>query len=55
MEISKIKQRLCIETVLNQNDLKPDRHNFLKCPFHNDEDPSLKIYTETNIFNCFCC
>jgi DNA primase len=55
MEIPEIKQRLSIETVLNHYDLHPDRHNFLKCPFHNDEDPSLKIYPETNTFNCFGC
>jgi len=55
MEISEIKQRLSIETVLNHYNLHPDRHNFLKCPFHGDEDPSLKIYPETNTFNCFGC
>jgi DNA primase len=55
MEISEIKQRLSIETVLNHYNLQPDRHNFLKCPFHGDEDPSLKIYPETNTFNCFGC
>ena len=55
MEIPEIKQRLSIKTVLNHYDLHPDRHHFIKCPFHNDEDPSLKIYTETNTFNCFGC
>lgn len=55
MEIREIKERLSIETVLSHYDLHPDRHHFLKCPFHNDEDPSLKIYTDTNTFNCFGC
>jgi len=50
-----IKQRLSIATILNHYHLQPDRHNFLKCPFHDDEDPSLKIYPETNTFNCFGC
>ncbi len=27
----------------------------LKCPFHEDKDPSLKVYTNTNTFNCFGC
>ena len=55
MEIREIKQKLKIETVLAHYNLKPDRHHFLKCPFHDDEDPSLKIYPETNTFNCFGC
>ncbi len=55
MEIQEIKQRLSIETVLNHYHLKPDHHNFLKCPFHGDQDPSLKIYPETGTFNCFGC
>ncbi len=55
MEIREIKQRLSILTVLNHYNLKPDRHQMLKCPFHEDDQPSLKIYTETNTFNCFGC
>jgi len=55
MEIPEIKQRLSIETVLSHCDLRPDKHHLLKCPFHDDKDPSLKIYPETNTFNCFGC
>ncbi len=55
MEIKEIKQRLSILTVLNHYNLEPDRHQMLKCPFHEDDQPSLKIYTETNTFNCFGC
>jgi DNA primase len=55
MEISEIKQRLSIETVLNHYSLQPDRHHFIRCPFHDDDKPSLKIYPETNTFNCFGC
>lgn len=55
MEISEIKQRLSIETVLNHYHLTPDRHGFIKCPFHEDDKPSLKIYPQTNTFNCFGC
>jgi DNA primase len=55
MEIHEIKSRLSIETVLNHYHLQPSRHHLLKCPFHDDKDPSLKIYPETNTFNCFGC
>ncbi len=55
MEIREIKQRLSILTVLNHYNLEPDKHQMLKCPFHEDDQPSLKVYTETNTFNCFGC
>ena len=55
MEISEIKQRLSIQTVLNYYGLHPDRNHLINCPFHEDSNPSLKIYAETNTFNCFGC
>ena len=55
MEISEIKHRLGIFRVLENYNLKPDRHNMLKCPFHADDKPSMKIYPNTNTFNCFGC
>jgi DNA primase len=55
MEISEIKIRLSIEAVLQYYGLQPDRNNMLKCPFHADDKPSLKIYSNTNTFNCFGC
>jgi DNA primase len=55
MEIPEIKSRLSIETVLNHYNLKPDRNGLIKCPFHEDQEPSLKVYPQTNTFNCFGC
>lgn len=55
MEIPDIKQRLSILTVLQNYNLKPDRNNQIKCPFHEDDKPSCRIYTETNTFHCFGC
>lgn len=55
MEISDIKSRLSIQTVLTHYGLKPDKNNMLKCPFHDDGTASLKIYPQTNTFNCFGC
>ena len=55
MEISEIKQRLSILQVLLHYNLNPDRNNMLKCPFHADDMASMKIYPNTNTFNCFGC
>jgi DNA primase catalytic core len=55
MEIQEIKSRLSIEAVLKHYNLQADRNHMLQCPFHEDEKPSLKIYTNTNTFNCFGC
>ena len=55
MEIREIKQRLSILAVLNHYGLKPDKNGMVKCPFHQDDKPSMKIYPATNTFNCFGC
>ena len=55
MEISEIKQRLSILQVLAHYNLKPDRNNHIKCPFHEDDKPSCRIYPETNTFHRFGC
>ncbi|NJM16091.1 MAG: hypothetical protein HC896_12610 [Bacteroidales bacterium] len=44
METSDIKQRLSIEKVLSHYGLQANRNNMLKCPFHEEKEPSLKIY-----------
>lgn len=55
MKIPDIKKNLSILTVLSYYHQKPDRHNQLNCPFHEDDKPSMKIYPETNTFHCFGC
>jgi len=55
MEIPDIKQRLSILTVLQNYSIKPNRNNQIKCPFHDDDKPSCKIYPDTNTFHCFGC
>ncbi|WP_161636209.1 CHC2 zinc finger domain-containing protein [Saccharicrinis fermentans] len=55
MEIREIKQCLSIFTVLKHYGLYPYKNNMLKCPFHADDKPSLKVYPNTNTFNCFGC
>ena len=55
MEISEIKQRLSIETVLAHYSLQADRNGMIRCPFHAEDKASLKIYPETGSFHCFGC
>lgn len=55
MEIREIKSSLNILTVLQHYHLTANKNGMLKCPFHEDKDPSLKVYTNTNTFNCFGC
>ncbi len=55
MEIRDIKAHLSILTVLSSYHLKPNKNQMLPCPFHEDKAPSLKIYPNTNTFNCFGC
>jgi DNA primase len=39
MEITEIKQRLSIATVLNYYHLHPDKNHLIACPFHDDKSP----------------
>jgi DNA primase len=55
MQIQEIKSRLSITAVLAHYGLHPDKNHLIACPFHDDKSPSLKIYAETNTFNCFGC
>ena len=53
MEIQEIKQQLTIHQVLDHYNLKPDKNNRLKCPWHNDKTPSLQIFLKTHSWTCF--
>ncbi|MCD4664484.1 MAG: hypothetical protein K8R68_04370, partial [Bacteroidales bacterium] len=55
MEIKQIKTKLSILTVLNHYGIQPDKNNQIKCPFHDDKTPSMRIYPETNTYHCFGC
>jgi DNA primase len=47
MEISAIKSRLSIESVLTHYGLSADRNGMLPCPFHEDGTPSMQLYATT--------
>jgi DNA primase len=53
MDITEIKQRLTLATVLNYYSLKPDKHLRLPCPFHEDKTPSMQVYYKTHTCYCF--
>ena len=55
MEIVEIKQQVSIVAVLQHYDIKINKNKQCLCPFHDDKTPSLKIYPETNTYNCFGC
>ena len=53
MEIQEIKSRLPISQVLQYYNLKPDKHNRICCPFHEDKTPSMQVYYKTQTAYCF--
>ena len=53
MELTEIKQRLPINTVLKHYGLQFDRNRRLRCPFHDDKTPSMQVYPETGTWTCF--
>jgi DNA primase len=53
MEIKAIKEQLTMVRVLEHYSLRPDKHQRLHCPFHDDKTPSLQIYLSTNTYCCF--
>jgi DNA primase catalytic core len=55
MEIADIKQRLSLEQVLQSYNLKTDKNNMLRCPFHEDSTASLQVSFSQNKYKCHGC
>jgi len=53
MEIREILKALSIQTVLAHYHLKPNKNKMVCCPFHEDKNPSMQVYAETNTVLCF--
>ena len=53
-DIDKIKEQVNITELVQSYGLDI-KNNMLKCPFHADKTPSMKLYTESNSFYCFGC
>lgn len=53
MEIKEIKEQLSIITVLEHYSIRPNKNKMVCCPFHDDKNPSMQVYPETNTVFCF--
>lgn len=53
MEIKEILQSLSIVSVLEHYGIKMNRNKMVCCPFHDDKNPSMQVYAETNTVFCF--
>ena len=53
MEISEIKEKLTMATVLHYYGLKTDTQSRISCPFHEDKTPSMQVYYKTQTAYCF--
>lgn len=51
----RVKVEVSMQQVAEYFGLKPNRKGLCLCPFHADEDPSLKIYPDGKGFYCFSC
>lgn len=55
INFEELKNRIGIKDIVMGYGFKVDRSGMLCCPFHNDKDPSMKIYETQNIVHCFGC
>lgn len=53
MNSEEIKQSYSMKEILNRYGLVPNRAGFIRCPFHKEKTPSMKIYKDS--FHCFGC
>ena len=53
MEISEIKDTLSIIEVLEYYGIQLLKNKYCQCPFHEDKNPSMQVYTDTGTVHCF--
>lgn len=53
MIFNEVKARLTMREVARQYWNEPNRAGFVRCPFHDDRTPSLKLYADS--YHCFGC
>lgn len=52
---AEIKERLDTEEVLEAYGIHIDRKGRAVCPFHNDNTPSMQVYSGSRGYHCFAC
>ena len=52
---TEIKERLNTAEVLEAYGIHIDRKGRAVCPFHNDNTPSMQVYSGSNGYHCFAC
>ena len=55
MTARELNQIADITTILSLYGIHPNRAGFIRCIAHNDNKPSMKVYTRTNSVHCFAC
>jgi DNA primase len=55
MEITEIKQKLSLQSILKIYCINVDKNNMVKCPFHEDNTASLQVNLEKNFYKCHAC
>jgi len=53
MTIAEIKLQLTIGQILDHYGIKVNKNKMVNCPFHDDKNPSMQVYPETNTVHCF--
>ena len=57
-EIAKLKEQVSLLRLVESQGYRPQKQGkdyAIKCPFHEDDTPSLIITPKNNLFNCFGC
>lgn len=50
-----IKRSVPIQEAMALYGMAPNKNGFVRCPFHEEDTPSLRLYPQTNTFYCFGC
>lgn len=51
--VAHVKQALDLRDVVARYGLEPDRHGYVKCPFHSEKTGSMKVWRDH--YKCFGC